>query len=59
MTTKTMTILEVCQELNCNFRIVHEIPTEQFGVRLTSFQTPPNNLMWEHEKEHLLTKEKQ
>jgi len=57
-----MTIIEVCQELDCDFRIIHEIPTNRYseiGARSTIFKAPPNNLMWEHEEQHRLMKETQ
>jgi len=56
-----VTIIEVCPEIDCDFRVIHEIPTNRYseiGARSMIFKTPSNNLMFQHENDHRLAREK-
>ena len=49
-----MTIIEVCPELDCDFRIVHEINTTGFQTDGMIVKAPIHNTMKEHELQHKL-----
>jgi len=47
-----MTIIEVCQEFDCDFRVVHEINTDGYFVNGVVVKAPANSVMFEHEQKH-------
>ena len=47
-----MIMIEVCQEFNCDFRVVHEINTDGYSVNGVVIKAPAHSLMFEHEQTH-------
>jgi len=47
-----MTIIEICQELECDFRVVHEINTDGYIINGHIVKAPLNSVMFEHEQIH-------
>ena len=47
-----MTIIEVCQQFDCDFRVVHEINTDGYFVNGVVVKAPANSVMFEHEQKH-------
>jgi hypothetical protein len=43
-----MTIIEVCQEFDCDYRIIHEINTEGYFVDGVLVKAPDNEMMHKH-----------
>ena len=43
-----MTIIEVCQELDCDYRIIHEVNTDGYMVNGVLVKSPANDLMYQH-----------
>ena len=43
-----MTIIEVCQELECDYRIIHEVNTDGYMVNGVVVKSPANDLMFNH-----------
>ena len=43
-----MTIIEVCEELDCDYRVIHEIDTEGYLVNSVVVKAPDNQLMYYH-----------
>ena len=43
-----MTIIEVCEEFDCDYRIVHEINTDGYIVDGVVVKAPDNQLMYQH-----------
>ena len=43
-----MTIIEVCKEFDCDYRIVHEINTDGYIVDGVIVKAPDNQLMYQH-----------
>jgi len=50
MINKTLTIVEVCQEFDCDFRVVHEITTDEYMTDGVVVKSPTNELMINHYK---------
>jgi hypothetical protein len=43
-----MTIIELCQEFNCDYRIIHEVNTDGYMVNGVVVKSPANDLMHYH-----------
>ena len=43
-----MTIIEVCQEFDCDYRIIHEVNTDGYMVNGVVVKSPANDLMYNH-----------
>ena len=43
-----MTIIELCQELDCDYRIIHEVNTDGYMVNGVVVKSPTNDLMYNH-----------
>jgi hypothetical protein len=43
-----MTIIEVCQEFDCDYRIIHEVNTDGYMVNGVVVKSPANDLMFNH-----------
>jgi hypothetical protein len=43
-----MTIIELCQELDCDYRIIHEVNTDGYIVNGVVVKSPANDLMFNH-----------
>jgi len=43
-----MTIIEVCEEFDCNYRIIHEVNTDGYMVNGVVVKSPINDLMFNH-----------
>jgi hypothetical protein len=47
-----MTIIELCQEFDCDFRVVHEINTDGYIVNKVIVKAPANSVMFKHQQTH-------
>lgn len=47
-----MTIVEVCSELDCDYRVIHEINTDGYITNGVVVKAPTNQLMLEHAALH-------
>ena len=41
-------IIELCQELDCDYRIIHEVNTDGYMVNGVVVKSPANDLMYNH-----------
>jgi hypothetical protein len=48
MTNKILTIVEVCPEFDCDYRVIHELETDGYITNNVVVKSPTNQLMYYH-----------